>query len=92
MLAGLSHDERVQPKWEADVQLINTLRQKNEDLNNEISILKELLCEEEPKRAKISEERVSYKTAFQVLTREFKTAEPNSPSSTHDQPDDNYVE
>ena len=45
--AGLSHDERVQPKREAVVQLINTLRQKNEDLNNEISILKELLREEE---------------------------------------------
>ena len=36
MQAGFSHDERVQPKREADVQLINTLRQKNEDLNNEI--------------------------------------------------------
>ena len=45
--AGLSHDERVQPKREVVVQLINTLRQKNEDLNNEISILKELLREEE---------------------------------------------
>ena len=36
---GLSHDERVQPKRDADVQLINTLKRKNEDLNNEISIL-----------------------------------------------------
>ena len=61
MQAGLSHDERVQPKREADVQLINTLRQKNEDLNNEISILKELLREKEAKRGKISEERDSYK-------------------------------
>ena len=92
MQASLSHDERVQPKREADVQLINTLRQKNEDLNNEISILKELLHEEEAKRGKISEERDSYKIALQVLTKEFNTAEFNSPSSTHDQPDDNYVE
>ena len=52
MQVGLSHDERVQPKREADVQLINTLRQKNEDLNNEISILKELLREKEAKRGK----------------------------------------
>ena len=36
---GLSHDERVQPKRDADVELINTLKRKNEDLNNEISIL-----------------------------------------------------
>ena len=92
MQAGLSHDERVQPKREADGQLINTLRQKNEDLNNEISILKELLHEEEGKRGKISEERDSYKIALQVLTKEVNTAEFNSPSSTHDQPDDNYVE
>ena len=92
MQAGLSHDERVQPKREADVQLINTLRQKNEDLNNEISILKELLCKEEAKRGKISEEHNCYKNALQVLTKELNTAEFNSPSSTHDQPDDNYVE
>ena len=55
MQAGLSHDDRVQPIREADVQLINILRQKNEDLNNKISILKELLREEEAKRGKISE-------------------------------------
>ena len=92
MQAGLSRDERVQPEREADVQQINTLRQRNEDLSNEISILKELLREEEAKREKISEERDSYKTALQVLTKELNTAESNSPSSTHDQPDDNYVE
>lgn len=92
MQAGLSRDERVQPEREADVQQINTLRQRNEDLSNEISILKELLREEEAKREKISEERDSYKTALQVLTKELNTAESNSPSSTHDQPDENYVE
>ena len=43
------------------------------------------------KQEKISEERDSYKTALQVLTKELNTAESNSPSSTHDQPDDNYV-
>jgi len=57
MQGGLSHDGRVQPKREADAQLINTLRQKNEDLSNEISILKELLRKEEAKRKKNSEER-----------------------------------
>ena len=92
MQTGLSHYDRVQPIREADVQLINTLRQKNEDLNNEISILKKLLREEEARRGKFSEERDSYKIALQVLTKEFNTAEFNSPSSTHDQPDDNYVE
>ena len=65
---------------------------QNEDLNNEISILKELLHEEEEKRGKSSEERDSYKIALQVLTKELNTAEFNSPSSTHDQPHDNYVE
>ena len=65
---------------------------KNEDLNNEISILKELLREEEAKRGKISEERDSYKTALKVLTKELNIAESKSPSSIHDQPDDNYVE
>ena len=51
-----------------------------------------MLCEEEAKRGKISEERDSYKIALQVLPKELNTAEFNSPSSTHDQPDDNYVE
>ena len=61
-------------------------------MNNEISILKELLREEETKRGKISEERDSYKTALQVLTKELNIVESKSPSSIHDQPDDNYVE
>ena len=64
---------------------------KNEDLSNEISIMKELL-REEAKRGKITEERDSYKPALRVLTKELNTAESNSPSSTQDQPDDNYVE
>ena len=90
MQGCLSHDDRVQPKREADVQLINTLRQKNEDLSNEISILKELLRKEEAKRKKIPRSANSYKTALQVLTKEHNIA--NSPSSTHDQPDDSYIE
>ena len=62
------------------------------DLNNEISILKELLRKEEAEQGKISEERDSYKTALQVLAKELNIAESNSPSSAHDRPDDNYVE
>ena len=62
------------------------------DLDNEISILKELLRKEEAEQGKMSEECDSYKTALQVLTKELNIAESNSPSSAHDRPDDNYVE
>ena len=61
-----------------NVQLINTLQQRN--LYNEISILKERLHEETTKLKKISDERDSYRTALQVLTKELHVDEPVAPT------------
>jgi len=52
-------------------QLINTLQQKNQELNQEICILKELLNEEAKMLKKVSEERDSYITALYIMTKEI---------------------
>ena len=56
-----------------NAQLINTLRQKNQDLCQEICMLKERLLEETSKLKKISEERDSYRTALQIMSKELNT-------------------
>ena len=53
--------------------------------------MKELLREAKTKREKISEDRDSYKIAFEALIKELDTAEFNSSISTHGQPDDNSI-
>ena len=50
-------------------QLINTLQQKNQELSQEICILKELLNKEAKMLKKVSEERDSYITALCVMTK-----------------------
>lgn len=73
---------------EADLnnaQLINTLQQRNQNLCNEISILKERLLEETTKLKRISEERDSYITALQVLTKELRVDGTVALSSNADQ-------
>ena len=73
---------------EADLnnaQLINTLQQRNQNLCNEISILKERLLEETTKLKRISEERDSYITALQVLTKELRVDGSVAISSNADQ-------
>ena len=67
MPAGLPLEENDQTQREGDAKLINTLKQENEDLCNEVKMLKELLLEETAKRVKISDKRDLYRTALQVL-------------------------
>ena len=76
--------EKPREAYLNNVQLINTLQQKNQNLCNEISMLKERLLEETRKLKKMSEERDSYKTALQVLTKELHIDEPVALSSNHD--------
>ena len=52
-------------------QLINTLQQKNQELSQEICILKELLNKETKMLKKVSEERDSYITTLCVMTKEI---------------------
>ena len=73
-------------------QLINTLQQRNQNLCNKISILKERLLEETTKLVRISEERDSYKTALQILTKELRIDGPVALSSNVDQVETNFAE
>ena len=51
-------------------QEIQTLRQKNQDLQNEICMLKDQLREQNNMIKNISEERDSFRTALQIMTKE----------------------
>lgn len=57
-----------------NIQLINTLRQENKDLSQEICMLKVQLQEENNMLKKITEERDSYRKALQIMTKELNTA------------------
>ena len=52
-------------------QEIHTLQQKNQDLQNEICMLKDQLREQNNVLKNISEERDSYRTALQIMTKEI---------------------
>ena len=67
MRAGFPLEENDQTQREGDAKLINTRKQENEDLCNEVKMLKELLLDETAKRVKVSDERDLYRTALQVL-------------------------
>ena len=57
--------------------LINTLRQENQDLSQEIYMLKTRLQEERNLLNEITEERDSYRKALEIMTKEFNTANTN---------------
>ena len=57
--------------------LINTLRQENQDLSQEIYMLKTRLQEERNLLNEITEERDSYRKTLQIMTKEFNTANTN---------------
>ena len=62
----------VQPKNDhANLQQIETLQQRNQELLEEISILKERLSNETNMLKKVSEERDSYKTTLELISREI---------------------
>ena len=69
--------EKPREDYVNNAQLINTLRQKNQDLCQEICMLKERLLEETSKLKKISEERDSYRTALQIMSKELNTSNLN---------------
>ena len=52
-------------------QEIHTLQQKNQDLQNEICMLKDQLREQNNMLKNISEERDSFRTALQIMTKEI---------------------
>ena len=56
-------------------QEIDTLQQKNQDLQNEICTLKDQLREQNNVLKNISEERDSYRTALQIMTKEINAHE-----------------
>ena len=62
----------------SNIQQIHTLKQKNQDLLNEIFILKE----QNNALKNISEERDSYRTALQILTKKIHAVKEKDPSST----------
>lgn len=65
-----------------DNQEIRTLQQKNQDLRNEICMMKDRLKEQNNALKIISEERDSYRTALQIMTKEFNAHKEKDPSST----------
>ena len=66
------YDLIVQPKNDqANLQQIETLKQRNQELFQEISIMKERLSNETNMLKKVSEERDSYKTALELISREI---------------------
>ena len=54
-------------------QEIHTLQQKNQDLQNEICMLKDQLREQNNVLKNISEERDSFRTTLQIMTKEINT-------------------
>lgn len=72
-----------------NVDLINTLQQRNQDLCQEICILKQRLFEETSNLSKISEERDSYKTALQIMTKELN---PGLNMSSSNQREADFIE
>ena len=75
----------------SNIQEIHTLKQKNQDLLNEICILKDQLREQNNALKSVSEERDSYRTALQILTKEINAIKEKdlspAPSPTDPDPD-----
>ena len=69
--AKLSCDSDIIIEQEDNIQIINSLKQKNQDLNDEICILKWRLNQEIDAAKKLTEERDSLKTALQIVTKDL---------------------
>ena len=67
---GELHQSKENEKERNGNQEIHTLQQKNQDLQNEICMLKNQLREQNNVLKNISEERDSYRTALQIMTKE----------------------
>ena len=80
------HQSKENEKERNDKSKIHTLQQKNQDLQNEICMLKDQLREQNNVLKNISEERDSYRTALQIMTKEINAHKekdrPSQPVST----------
>ena len=78
----------------SNIQEIHTLKQKNQDLLNEICILKDQLREHNNALKSVSEELDSYRTALQILTKEINAIKEKdlspAPSPTDPDPDPDH--
>lgn len=83
--AKLSGDSDIINEQEDNIQIINSLKQKNQDLNNEICILKTRLNQEIDAAKKLAEERDSLKTALQIVTKDLMNLSENRPISCFEQ-------
>ena len=70
---GELHQPKENEKERNGNQEIHTLQQKNQDIQNEICMLKHQLREQNNVLKNISEERDSYRTALQIMTKEINT-------------------
>ena len=70
---GELHQPKENEKERNDNQENHILQQKNQDLQNEICMLKDQLREQNNVLKNISEERDSYRTALQIMTKERNT-------------------
>jgi len=88
--AKLSGDSDISNKQEDNIQIINSLKQKNQDLNDEICILKTRLNQEINAAKKLTEKRDSLKTALQIVMKDLMNLSNDRPISCSDQlSDDN---
>ena len=80
------HQSKENEKERNGNQEIHTLQQKNQDLQNEICMLKDQLREQNNVLKNISEERDSYRTALQIMKKEINAHKekdlPSQPVST----------
>ena len=65
------HQPKENEKKRNGIEEIHTLQQKNQDLQNEICMLKDQLREQNNVLKNISEERDSFRTALQIMTKEI---------------------
>ena len=88
--AKLSGDSDISNKQEDNIQIINSLKQKSQDLNDEICILKTRLNQEINAAKKLTEKRDSLKTALQIVMKDLMNLSNDRPISRSDQlSDDN---
>ena len=88
--AKFSSDSDKIDKQEDNIQIINSLKQKNQDLNNEICILKTRLNQEIDVAKKLTEERDSLKTALQIVTKDLMNLSDDRPIFRSEQLSDEY--
>ena len=88
--AKLSGDSDIINEQEDNIQIINSLKQKNPDLNDEICVLKTRLNQEIDAAKKLTKERDSLKTALQIVTKDLMNLSDDRPISRSAQLSDDH--